>query len=138
MSIETWKEEFYPKPAEEATGSELEAARHSLRKWEGARPEALARHGLEAKGLRLEETGLEMAFHFGADDCALCQFNDNRSDDCHACILYRLRGCACYEVAHEGDGSPYTDMRETSNPGRMIALLEQAVAALEAEEAGKL
>lgn len=39
MSLETWKEEFYPIPADEVP--ESQALAHSLRKWEGLRKENL-------------------------------------------------------------------------------------------------
>ena len=44
MSIESWKAEFYPTPADEA--SKDQAIAHSLRKWEGLRKENLDRHEL--------------------------------------------------------------------------------------------
>lgn len=74
MSIETWQEEFYPVPAENATGSELEAAQHSLRKWRGRSKEALQKHELLGKGTYLNDPDLGCDFVFDSDSCALCQY----------------------------------------------------------------
>ena len=60
MSKETWLAEYYPyKPDKNMTDNE--AVIHSLRKWIGAKPKNLEKHGLE-----------DIPMVFSADDCALC------------------------------------------------------------------
>jgi hypothetical protein len=49
MSLNTWKIEFYPQEACEVE-DQLEAAKHSLRKWGGLTTENLERHGLVKEG----------------------------------------------------------------------------------------
>lgn len=44
MSLETWKQEFYPVSAEEAVVDAIAAVNHSIKKWEGLRPNTLANH----------------------------------------------------------------------------------------------
>lgn len=63
MSLDTWMDEFYPISAKTVGCNEdaLSAARHSLRKWVGLRPENLERHGVE----------------FDTDDMRLLNYNDD-------------------------------------------------------------
>lgn len=78
MSMETWKAEFYPVEAIVATGSELEAAEHSLKKWEGRSPDNLKKHELHLSGIHTitdEDAGED--FDFNGNTCALCQYADN-------------------------------------------------------------
>lgn len=79
MSIESWKEEYYPLPAEEllvepsSTTSAICAIKHSLHKWEGLRSDALAKHGL-----RVEQRGMfdihsgKCLFTIDNSSCTLC------------------------------------------------------------------
>jgi hypothetical protein len=87
MSIESWKEEFYPEPASGkfVKRTDLSACRHSLRKWRGLTKENLQRHGLTQDGNTLYE---ELPPD-SEDD-----FSDRRvtSFGCLSCILYKVRG----------------------------------------------
>ena len=58
MSIRTWKEEFYPKRAQETT--KAEALDHSILKWVGLRPEPAPRSrtpGIHSRFQRLSPHG---------------------------------------------------------------------------------
>ena len=124
MSIETWKAEFYPKPARVTTVEE--AAEHSLQKWQGYLPENLKRHGVSTADL----ARADMPYR-SADMCALCwhhegrQVKDNDGQwTCPGCPLYEigegcLRGGSAYNLTN-GDHS-------TEVVNRMIAALERAV-----------
>ena len=124
MSYKSWEDEYYPKPASEATSTELEAARHSLKKWQGATGENTSKHGVTFHGLGIwDGTVSRTPFGFGNHTCALCQYNESESG-CGRCVLLKLgAGCTLqhspYEKAAEGDVIP------------MIKALEQAVSILE-------
>lgn len=45
MSLQTWKDEFYPVPASEPIGGHKAQIEHSLRKWRGATKENTEKHG---------------------------------------------------------------------------------------------
>lgn len=73
MSIESWKAEFYPIPAKLMYGSSDEACiLHSLRRYEGLKPENLLKHGLKLKDYILIEPDTNHALGLSAFHCALC------------------------------------------------------------------
>lgn len=45
MSLQSWQDEFYPVEADQPQ-TQLDAARHSLQKWQGVMKKNLKRHGL--------------------------------------------------------------------------------------------
>jgi hypothetical protein len=127
MSLETWKQEFYPKRATETTPEE--AIQHSLTKWQGLLPENLAKHDVHIDSL----------WHVASDDadegkvalnsrtCSLC-LHHYRSNGCGLCPLYQVRGCvACDEERKDEDFSPWSRIFH-SNPEPMIGWLEVALA----------
>lgn len=123
MSLDTWKAEFYPTEASEAAGSDLEATRHSLRKWEGLRTDALAKHGMVRYGL----VGIS------GRECALCQRYILRHPDmeCTGCPLAATTGMTCDE-GDEGDDA-YSVFTRTGNAEPLIAALRATLARLEAK-----
>jgi hypothetical protein len=72
VSLESWRAEFYPVPAPAATDSDEEAIAHSLRKWEGALPDNLAKHGVLYTDAAIRD-GAGGIFDFDSDSCALCE-----------------------------------------------------------------
>ncbi len=98
MSIKSWKLEFYPKPADEAIGSPLEAAHHSLLKWQGLLPDNREKHSLT-----LEEGDLvgEETFSIGRNNCALCELTEQANafniDACIYCPMFTVLGKTCDE-----------------------------------------
>jgi hypothetical protein len=72
MSLQTWKEEFYPIPASECRKED--AVKHSLRKWIGLKKENLKKHGLRHLGgswiseVENNENGIVTS----SPSCALC------------------------------------------------------------------
>lgn len=123
MSIETWKAEFYPRPAQAI--SEEDALDHSIRKWEGLQPDALEKHVLfVVKNLIWEISSRPSSHKVGRKDCALCvQYlvKVNHLDDCcERCPIFKFRGSACCE----GVGNPwYAFMKGNAAP--MLDLLRQ-------------
>jgi hypothetical protein len=136
MSLKTWIEKYMPVPAEQATGSELEAAKHSLRKWKGFEANVLQEHGISQDGPEMYDD--EDTMFVGCSNCALCRRHakvpeggnpllDERID-CEDCILYEVRGRPCY-----GHHSPWRAFID-HDPEPMIKLLQLAVDRLEAKE----
>jgi hypothetical protein len=131
MSLETWKQEFYPVEAETATGSELEATLHSLRKWLGLRKSNLTKHGLIAmhnSGYIIESSDNH---EFGIDriSCALCKRHIGPDGlGCTPCVLFQI-GSACGTKE-----SPYQVWGATGDVRPMIAALRRAVKKLHSEE----
>jgi hypothetical protein len=131
MTFATWCVEHYPKPADEAVGSDLEAAEHSLAKWEGLLPEALAKHGVEAYGRSLREAGSrEGIFWFDGTNCSLCLRRQNVS--CRKCPLHLARdGYDCTETRPNELVSPWKTAMVDPRP--MIFWLRRAVEYVKAQ-----
>lgn len=102
MSIETWKQEFYPVPASEATSDVHTALDHSIRKWTGLLKKNLKKHGLTASWPRIWEG--RKSFPITTDTCALCHLYHD------ACDLCPLGGCGPFSAfciwAEIGDARP--------------------------------
>ena len=131
MTPKEWLAKHYPVPASEATGSELEAARHSLRKWEGLTSKA--RGSLLVSGLRLlvSYDSSSEVIRFNVRTCALCQ---RHLDGCERCVLYQIRdGVTCFREDDEGR-NPYESLKYHGDPLPMIRLLRKAVKELKREE----
>lgn len=113
MSKESWREEFYPKPANETTKEE--AASHSLRKWIGLRKENRDKHEVGKYPIPLDWS-----------TCALCYHYIESSGGCPNCPLNQLLGTTCDD--NYLDTSPYhhyTFMH--TNPEPMIKALQAIV-----------
>lgn len=112
MSLETWKEEFYPIPSDEV--SESQALAHSLRKWEGLKKENLEKHGVGATGGYVDELPID------SSTCALCHH--------HVDV-----GCATCPLSVRGDEEIYTCDSEyrawyrTGDPEPMIERIKDAI-----------
>jgi len=122
MSLESWKQEFYPVEARDVL--KASAIEHSLQKWKGLRPENLQKHNLSAFAM------MDHQFVSGAS-CALCtHYLEPAHQDiprCTECPLYKLRGGYPCDVETPSEIlSPYSAWTDDSDPEPMIALLEQA------------
>ena len=126
MSLQTWKKEFYPIPAEQVLSAD--AVAHSLRKWEGLKPKNLAKHDLISHGeVIIDDDGNELGID--ASSCALC--NHYIDDDCAECPLALVRGgvsCAMRD-------SPYHAFMESDDPNPMIKWLKKAMTYEETQNA---
>lgn len=126
MSIRTWKAEFYPNDAyafREGTGVAADIIRHSLRKWQGLRKEALAKHGVEYNGYYVSASGERSALDIDSDTCSLCVAYFDSDEDgvgCDQCPLYQHLGERCDYNAF----SPYSIACRTHDVEPMIAALE--------------
>lgn len=119
MSLQSWKDEFYPIKASECGDSHREQIEHSLRKWRGATKENTAKHGCFYKDHFVisnsgpEYSGLSEYMGFGSNSCALCE--NNRCRDCPIVLSGRHR---CISSASEFAASG-------NDPSTMIAILEE-------------
>lgn len=126
MSLETWKAEFYPQPADEVPADE--AVAHSLQKWKGMRPENLERHGVDAEWsyLAFEDQTLGI----DASTCALCKHFARGS--CLKCPLAIVRGGVACDMRREDEArpygcSPFHKWATIGDPEPMIKWLEKAL-----------
>jgi len=80
MSVETWKEEFYPKHAAAVEASPVKCTQHSLRKWRGLLQANLDAHEVQytSRGIvdRVKPDQLPGQYFrvFTGFECALCLF----------------------------------------------------------------
>lgn len=135
MTIESWKQEFYP--VEAGACPEGQEIQHSLLKWTGLKPENLKKHDMDALGNAIEEVVngdyTMKVFSVDASTCALCQAHSVRDEDddefpCSECPLSKLgaNGVDCnteYEAFTQGD-----------NPDPMLEILNKALALAASKE----
>lgn len=125
MSVESWKEEFYPIDAHEV--EKEDAAKHSLQKWIGLRKVNLDKHNV-----RLEVTEVRndtSRFQFSDDTCALCVYYYSpkifSERKCGNCPITKILGKAC-----DADyNSPWYLFADAGKIEPMISVLEKAVSA---------
>lgn len=123
MSLKTWKAEFYPVEAS-ADMTDLEAVRHAIRKFEGARRGNVKKHCLTLTGSCLDD-GTSIDFMFNDTTCALCLKYSGYQKHCAECPLLAVRGRPC----DVGDDAPYGSVVD-GDPEPMLALLREAEAML--------
>lgn len=123
-----WIEEFYPVEAEQAAGSDAEALQHSLKKWQGLRPENLGKHGvIRGPFTTLHAAGSEdPLIYVDGSSCALCK---RYEAGCKPCPLYAANGGrTCAESGPLENVSAWGAYVRYGSPERMIALIERAIA----------
>lgn len=133
MTIESWKQEFYPISVEEAAkGTVQEAINHSRIKWYGLRQENLEKHGLVVEDGYIAEKdfdsfdNLRPCVPIDSETCALCWKYDSSGEDgneCAECPIVKVRGMPCDEGAP--GNNPWGSWSFNKNPEPMIAVLEQ-------------
>lgn len=120
MSLESWKQEFYPVPA--PTVPKEQAVAHSLRKWEGLRQEGLGRHRISISGRAIiDENG---RFFINAGTCSLCHLY-LKGGNCTGCPLNDSRGMSCDKARYKEE-SIYHEFANNGNPEPMIDALRKA------------
>jgi hypothetical protein len=139
MTAKSWKKEYYPIDAETFCGKNhtarniLDAAKHSLRKWEGTLPKNRAKHGvkLNKRYSELRDKYGETFMNFGTNTCTLCQIFMEESKgypNCYMCPLAKDFG-SCYRhnsVYHEA-------VVNSTKLGLMVKALRHVVKNLEKE-----
>lgn len=131
MSLQSWKDEFYPVDAEELINdcpTLSEAIQHSLTKWIGLRKDNLTRHDvvLYTSPLYVIES-LDGNLAVDGDTCLLCL---RYRYQCVNCILFMvLGGNSCCSDRN----SPYQAFTYDSNPEPMIEALQKTLEYLKDE-----
>lgn len=129
MSLSTWKEKYYPIPANKTEREE--ALDRSIGKWEGLTETALKKHGLEVidGDLREIEDPAEI-FDIDSDSCALCWHYYEEPDlpHCARCPLAFLRAGVRCDRSMDGEirQSPFRVWGYISDPAPMRKLLKRA------------
>jgi hypothetical protein len=118
MSLQTWKDEFYPVPATDYGSTRLEAIQHSLRKWTGVLKKNLKKHGVNTCHLILS-----------SKTCSLCIMYHERLA-CEGCPL-NIDGSKCYESSLDSKPRGYKIYYRT---GDARPLIRELKAALKKEE----
>lgn len=124
MSLNTWMKEFYPVNAEEVPRED--AISHSLRKWEGLQPEALAKHKVKFKATEGYIQDRHSSLDIDDSTCALCAHHIDAN--CESCPLQILLDGRCDEF-----GGPYSvarynkDVQPMLNSLRRLSKIEQAI-----------
>ena len=126
MSLESWKEEFYPYDATLVEQGD-EALNHSILKWEGLKPGNIAKHGLKMNKQWLTESD-EKKMSINGGCCSLCQ-----AYDCDSCPLAEARGgYPCDEKDYQDYGEeddmsdPWGVWQDRHSPYMMIYWLNKA------------
>ena len=107
--------------------------RHSIKKWEGLRPENLERHEMRAdhEYFRTRIQGVKGAnFYVESASCSLCSkyLFSGRDDGCESCPLSKVRGdVACDEDIDGDDISPFEAWRKEADPEPMLHWLGEAL-----------
>lgn len=131
MGAKEWLATYYPTPADKVQHEE--ALAHSLRKWEGLRPEVLEAHGLYSDGWSVFERGggLRPVIRGGSSSCALCERFYNHRDretPCAACPLAIARGgVPCDERMDDETSAPWGRYTVDKDPEPMIGWLRVAL-----------
>lgn len=133
MSINTWKKKYYPVNAtaylQHTAYSQLEAAKHCLKKWKGLRQANLMEHHVTLDCGNIAEQNVHSFVNDG-ESCALCQWNSSSTGygKCESCVLAKVRGgVSCARSRHNEDMSPFAALQRHNNPEPMIFWLKKAV-----------
>jgi hypothetical protein len=132
VTLETWKQEFYPIKAEQAAEKgDVAAVEHSLVKWKGLRTKNLVKHGLvRGSGTIRERSGctdVDYEFYIDWSSCALCQMHPKQCATCPLAQHLRMScdGSVRYEQHPNNHGlAPFSTYSIYGDPEPMIAALE--------------
>lgn len=129
MSLNTWKEEYYPVPTKDA--SRKTALEMSELKWLGLRPEALRKHELRKSGRYITElpnnyNSFSSNLSIDGSSCHLCQLYADAGQGCVECpiILYKQKEGLLSLDCDESCGPEYLMWVHTGDPEPMIRLIQ--------------
>lgn len=121
MSLATWKEE-YVGDVDRVAGDAIAATKHSIHKWMGLRPEALASHAVRKVGYGIAERSPDTdVLRLDFNTCALCKYSMDAVGEvnCDGCPYTTHFGCSC----EDSPRSPYPTWYATDDPEPMIVAL---------------
>lgn len=125
MSVETWKQEFYPTEAEDNIDDDTMALNHCIVKWKGLTEDNLKKHNLKKLWCDDDIVGIDgKKFSVNQNTCALCQIY--YTDWCAGCPLIKMGFTMC-GGDDPGRNDPYSDFYENNNPQPMIEALEKTL-----------
>lgn len=120
MSLKSWKEEFYPVRAADAT----HPLQHSLQKWIGLRPENLERHEVFINSDSNVESENGDSLSIDSSSCALCTiYLDN---GCADCPLIKAHEAPCDQIGWGGE-NPFAAWCSDHYPEPMIQIIQKAI-----------
>jgi hypothetical protein len=129
MSLETWKQEFYPEPADECSAER--AVAHSILKWTGLLKENLKKHNVWRKLGEWNLTSInDERFTVASDSCALCYHYlepaDEEETPCKRCPLYQVRDEVSCDNFKSGEFyPPFGEWLHQDKPEVMLDWLKQ-------------
>lgn len=140
MTVESWKEEFYPIEADRCPKEE--AIQHSLRKWSGLTENNLLKHEVKVDGARaiaggayvlpMNANGLRGNHYVEIDSrsCSLCHHYNQ--GDCSACPITFYKQSEKMDTNQwEQCSTEYLHWRRVKDPHPMIELLKNTLAFME-------
>lgn len=126
MSLQSWKDSYYPTPASEAAVSDDVALDHSILKWMGALPENTENHEVSFTDGSIIEEPETTYLTFNDETCALCHrhYKPHENEDCcKTCPLVKSGHQQCNSFS-----SPYQNSVCFDDPQPMINALLAAKA----------
>lgn len=123
MSLETWKAEFYPIPAEYVSTDD--ALHHNLALWIGIRQENLDKHDVIYHSHAVyDRAHINSPFPMDSATSALCK---QHSDTCTTCPIYdvKFKASGCKQLS--GCSAAYSIFLKEDTPEPMIDLLQQTI-----------
>lgn len=123
MSLQTWKEKYYPETASYFDSlapnkrNTRAALAHSLNKWRGLKPANLKRHGVSKELDKACISDGSNKLRIDGESCALCSMYANGN-----CV-----GCPIKEVTSRCRKYQYYTFVEDGDPEAMISCLSAAL-----------
>ncbi len=131
MSLETWKQEFYPIPAETFNNgnySQEEIFEHSIQKWTGLLSENIAKHGVHLDNSYFgswmvvgddydDKTGNRVPIT--SESCSCCAAYYTSDSECDNCPLYEIG----YGCSHSTE-SPYALATRCLDDDRILDMID--------------
>ena len=129
MSLDSWKKEFYPEPANECSYDQ--ALEHSILKWTGLLPENLEKHGMVRLDNCIESLSRDGWLLIGGDSCALCRYHYSPKNLCWD----DEDPCPIVSVTEETCDADYKKFLKEYQVTPMLSLLLRVKEALDAPSA---
>lgn len=121
MSLAEWEKVYYPKEPKKSM-TEIEAIKHSIKKWQGLFPSVLKKYELQKKGKRIYDA--DSSFFVDDASCALCI----KHKGCRKCSLKQVRSkVSCDSRMPDELNSPYHRFTFNSSPRLMLKWLRKAL-----------
>ncbi len=128
MSLQSWKNEFYPTKASSYLDSPWkDAIDHSLKKWEGLTKNSIDKHNLLlSNGVLIDKEDQTNRMHLSFSNCALCLKSENElyndpEMDFHSDPI--CKKCPIYLISETNCEFQFDTFKERNDPLPMLSLL---------------